>query len=879
MKKILLNYKKYFISPLIVLLLLIVVFILNNVYPFGENTISNGDMGKAYTPIYYYMWDVFHGRANIFINFNVGMGTNMYDLTSVYGILSPFSWLIAFSERSNIPNFLSYLLILKLCFMSFTSFILFDNFYKKLDLFWKYLFSVIYALSGWTIVYHTNFVWLDNVILFPLIILGMKKIIVDDDYRLYTIILFFSLSLSYYISYMEILFILFSSFGYLKLFCSKKEKKRIIFKLGLGTVLSFGMSCVFFIPVLLQSFYSIRFSQDFLIQLFTTTFFDKLMIIIFYGLPIILYIYIFIEKKISSKVKKYFLFLFFVVCSGVIFDPINAMWHTGSYFCFPFRCGFIFVMIIYLGALYYLNFNSKLEFKEYKNYYISICFFLLVLIISFWIYVPINVKNNPSLYLDVSVIALVFFILLLSMVIIFYIIKIKDIKLKKLLFLVFFFISTIGFSLGYIGISSSKLSKEDTDITLFQANYLNKFLKNDNNGFNRYKNLNNQFVNNYPFVSGKSSISSWHMVDNSSFNFLNKMGYFSNFTELNEKDGTLFSDNLLGITKYISNKKINNDLYNLVDYNDKYYLYELDNYLGYGFIYDSSINFDVKENAIDFQNSIYHSLIQNNNNNILDEISYSIVQEDGYEITNNICSNTYKNELKFDINIKNKSNLYLYYDFITFNNKKDNLYLINYIDVNGERVYNSLVFDEFFEKFTNENGFINLGLYENEVVKVTIDLNKNFCIDNFKFIGLDINKLNKLINDYGNDIKIKPKKNKLLINAYSDFDNKSLFLPLNYLNGYDCKVNGKQNSIEKVLNNFISIDLEKGENKIILTYYPPYFKISFVISLIFLFVFVFLFKVKFKNVNKIVLNIFSILYYIVFVIVFIYVYIYGFFRL
>ena len=188
------------------------IYILNNVYPFGSNTLSNGDMGKAYTPIYYYMWDLFNGRANLFINFKVGMGTNMYDLTSIYGILSPFSWLVVFTERSNIPNFLSYLLVLKLCLISVTSFILFDKCYKKLDLFWKVLFSVIYAFSGWVIVYHTNFVWLDNVALFPLLILGMKRIIDNGDYKLYTIILFLSLCYSYYISYMEILFVIFSSF-------------------------------------------------------------------------------------------------------------------------------------------------------------------------------------------------------------------------------------------------------------------------------------------------------------------------------------------------------------------------------------------------------------------------------------------------------------------------------------------------------------------------------------------------------------------------------------------------------------------------------------------------------------------------------------------
>ena len=183
---------KYFISPIIVLFLLMIIFICNGVYPFGSHTIVNSDFGKAYVPIYYYIYDVLSGNANIFINFKVGMGSNMYDLTSIYGILSPLTWLIMFSSRSNIPNFLSYILIIKLCLLSVTSFLLFDRVYKNLDLFWKVLFSVFYALGIYTILYYTNFVWLDNIILFPLLLLGFKWIIERDNISLYTVVLFLS---------------------------------------------------------------------------------------------------------------------------------------------------------------------------------------------------------------------------------------------------------------------------------------------------------------------------------------------------------------------------------------------------------------------------------------------------------------------------------------------------------------------------------------------------------------------------------------------------------------------------------------------------------------------------------------------------------------
>ena len=190
------------VSPLIVLLLLFVVFIINDVYPFGKNTIINGDFGKAYLPVYYYMYDFFQGKVSIFMNYKIGLGSDMYDLISVYGVLSPLSWLLILTSRSNIPYFLSYLLIIKLCLMSVTSFFLFDKIYKKVCFSWKVFFSVLYALSSWVIVYHTNFVWLDNVILFPILLYGLKKISDNGDYKLYVFILFLSTIYSFYITYM-----------------------------------------------------------------------------------------------------------------------------------------------------------------------------------------------------------------------------------------------------------------------------------------------------------------------------------------------------------------------------------------------------------------------------------------------------------------------------------------------------------------------------------------------------------------------------------------------------------------------------------------------------------------------------------------------------
>ena len=62
------KYKYYLIPPIIVMLILTIIYLINGVYPFGKNTILNGDFPSAYIPIYYYMWDLFRGNANLFIN-------------------------------------------------------------------------------------------------------------------------------------------------------------------------------------------------------------------------------------------------------------------------------------------------------------------------------------------------------------------------------------------------------------------------------------------------------------------------------------------------------------------------------------------------------------------------------------------------------------------------------------------------------------------------------------------------------------------------------------------------------------------------------------------------------------------------------------------
>lgn len=859
---------RFLISPVIVFCILVIVFIVNGIYPFGSNTIINGDFGKAYVPVYYYIYDVLTGNANVFMNFKVGMGSNMFDLTSVYGILSPVNWLILFTSRSNIPYFLSFMLVIRLCLCSVTSFLLFDKCYKNLDLFWKVLFSVFYGLSLYNIVYYTNFVWLDNVILFPLILLGIKNIRDKNSFYLYSVVLFLSLCFSFYISYMELLFVLFLSFFYVIFLLERRERGKFIVSLGIGTLLGIGLSLVFVGPVILQVFSSSRLIEDTgEILLFNFTV-DKVMIVLGYGVPIVIFALLLFSKMIDSRIKKFFGGCLLLICIGVILDPINLMWHTGSYKMFPFRYGFIVVMFIYLGALYYLTWNPKLSFKWDFNFngFIIVLFMILVVIGGGLVY--ICSVTNPSIgILNRMHKVIAFLISIISVFLAIYICFVKSFMVKKILVVMLFLVSCFSFSLGYIRKGSLDVAYEDTEVAVFDVLDLYEFLDFDDNGFNRYKSLDGDLINNYSFITDTSSIASWKMVDGSAWGALKKLGYDVS-DKLTDQGGTLFSDNLLGITKYFSRDYVDSDVFKMVYGDDDYKLYELNNYLGYGFLYnDFSLDREKFVNSIDYQNYIYRKLFSQDDD-ILEDVTFKVKGSDD----GNICDGANGGSL-FLIEVKEKS--YLYFDYGSLSEDK----IIKSITVNGNALKNVKVSYEDNTMFDSEDGIVNLGVFENEVVEVVVNSFNNGCIYDYEFASLNLEKLDSFLDNVRSDVSISQEGNSLVIRVSNDNDMDNLFLPLNYLNGYEGMVNGNRREVSSVLDNFVSIKLDSGGNYIVLTYYPPMFIECAVVSGISLLLFGCSFLFRFNRDSKILERFCSVIYYGVVGIMFFVIYVYGFIRM
>ena len=248
MKKIWEKYK-YMIMIIILFFISETIFLaINQLFPFGNiNSFMKSDVGSQYIPFWSYLKDCFTGNANIFYSFSNGLGGNMIGIWAYY-LLSPFNLIFLIVSKIHISNTLIIITALKFLASAITmSIFLKTKIHKKLGII---LGAFYYAFCGYNIAFQMNIMWLDGVILLPLIALGIEKIVKEDKPILYIITTALSLIINFYIGFATTIF---GGIYFLyTLFLKKLEKKdiQIVLKFAGYSLVAIGISAVILLPVI-----------------------------------------------------------------------------------------------------------------------------------------------------------------------------------------------------------------------------------------------------------------------------------------------------------------------------------------------------------------------------------------------------------------------------------------------------------------------------------------------------------------------------------------------------------------------------------------------------------------------------------------------------
>lgn len=252
------------LSFLIPSMVMLALFVVNRIYPFGDRSFLFSDMYHQYMPFFSELLHKVRGGENLSFSFNVGIGSNFLALF-VYYLASPFHIFSLLVPESYLMEFMSYLIVLKIGLAGLTSYLYLG---RRSGLsgagkgdalsagsgaggeMGALFFSCFYALSGFMAAYNYNIMWVDCVVLLPLIVLGLERLVREGRCGLYCVTLALSIFTNYYISIMICIFLVLY-FGLLLVTERRGMRdicRRDVPRFALYSLLAGGMAAMLLVP-------------------------------------------------------------------------------------------------------------------------------------------------------------------------------------------------------------------------------------------------------------------------------------------------------------------------------------------------------------------------------------------------------------------------------------------------------------------------------------------------------------------------------------------------------------------------------------------------------------------------------------------------------
>lgn len=825
------KFRDYFILGGISTLILSILFMCLGIYPFGNNTVLTGDLYTQVSALFYHLWDTIRGSGSLLVDYTSGAGESFFGIFAYY-LVSPINLIVLFFKRSDIYLAISLVVAFKIILSSITCLYSLKYIFKKDNLMFMPL-SLLYAFSGYTLICYQITSWMDVVYMFPLIVVGLKKLIDEDKPIMYGICLFLTICFSFYLAYMMLLFIFLLGFIYIKNNVDKMRQKKAMLSMGIYTILPMIMSLFITYPALRQIFLSARtnISKNIFNNLLGCLF-DKLNYFNISILLIVFTVLLIINRKGNEKFLRWYIPAVLVLIIPYAVEPLNKIFHFMSYSFFPNRYGFILFYLLVVGGAYFFNIKKTINKKNSLSDKTKLILGILSVVILIGSYImvfklvysdlEVAVYNISMIYAKKAFIILSLLSIIIFLISIFISIYRYDKTYKVLMYVVI--ISNVCFNTFlYIGIRDYQgMIGESFEI-------LNTIENKDSNNYYKLKTsiakiddfvVNEGIVSNYQAIDHFTSL-----VNRKAVTFYKSLGYSSFWTMIFSDGGTLFSDSLLSNKYLLTDKEYDREFYNLKRNEYGYNFYELKDNIGYGVVALDNIKMD-KSDTFTYQNKIYKSITGKDDLFKVFEIS-DIKNIDTFEKTV-IKSND--NYIEYDISVKDKSILYLDLALSMDESIKGSVLNTMMIYVNDE-----LYMDNYPTK--TANGICNLGVYENEEVKVKIKLIKAIDISKLSVGIMNINKYREFINNYMYNLNIKYDRGNIIINDNIDSDG-YLVIPVTYSDNYEVLVNDKKKDTIKMFGGLLGVKVEKGNNNITFTYRNRDLEKSLIVSLFAIILFV-----------------------------------------
>lgn len=807
-------------SPLAAAAAVLIVFWRFELYPFGTRTAAWCDMNQQVVPLLCQFKDILDGKSGMFLSFKNASGMNFWGVFFFF-LSSPLTFLVKFVEKSDMLLFANILILLKMMLCAFTASLYFIRSpeHKELGAVNISLLGFIYSVSGYVMLFYQNVIWLDMMYLFPLLLISLNRLRSGSSPLMYIIVMAFMMTVNYYIGYMIVIFVLLLAAAYVLLTARLKGETTgaVCRRFIIGSGCSALLSAAVWLPCFLQYLTSGRRSS--LIENLRTgelvtdydTVFPVMMCCAFMLLTAFGDI-LFVRKR--SRTHKLWLIMFLLMCVPVVIEPINKMWHTGSYMSFPARYAFMTIFMGIILCAYMLEKKYKYR-NSIKLYALGglICAAAILLyerVSSGFINEYIDILSNYTKSLGGSEASFkgLCRLLIVSMLCVgtIYFVYRKGWVFKGI-FTVFLCAAVAIESLGYIRIYMTTAAERSESTNQLQREVFDLADRIDDDGFYRVKTSAKIFDYNMIGAMGYNSIGHYTSLTDEDYMFtMKRMGYTSVWMEVGTCGGTELTDALLSIGYEISHEKTDDSIYTFRGYS----INPTASSLPLGVISDSAFeNADIpaQMTRAEVQQYIFREIFGSS-----EQLIYEYEPSEG-EITHlsGVYTAAEEDQLIYRVSVEGKQTLYFdCFDKLT-NDLSEPIYDSFSVYVNGKPISRSY-------PYSKENGVLKLGEFEDEKVVIEVNALKDVSCASFGVFGLDTELLESKCAEI-RSVGLSEKKNGLTGSVETEKAS-TVFLAVPYEDGFDIKVNGKSVDYREALSGFIAFDLPGGKCDIEITFRP-----------------------------------------------------------
>ncbi len=813
----------YVLAFVIPLVMFLVLYFSSNIFPFGNNCYLRSDMYHQYAPFFSELWNKIRNGESLTYSWDIGMGTNFTSLMAYY-LASPANWIIVLFPQKYMIEIMNALIILKLAFSSTTMCYYITHHFKTKQAY-ICVFGIFYAFSGYIAAYSWNIMWLDCILLLPLIMLGLERLVNENKCFLYCISLGLCIFTNYYISIMVCLSVIL--YFIILLFAYNGPKKPVIYikkvlNWCIYSLLAGGLAACLLLPEIYT--FSLSASSDITFPKKVSAYFSILEVLvrqlmnipvhmgldhypnIYCGIAVFILIPLYIMNKkinVREKVGKCLLLLAFLLSYNI--NVLNFIWHGLHYpNSLPCRQAFIytfFVIIMSFEAFQHLKDYTKGQFTG------SVWFGIIFLVLTEQIFTNRQDYGIKIYYMSGA------FILIYALL--FYLIRDRKIRPRIILF--------VGISLAAVeaAINMNETGLGTTSRSAYLLDYnavktVTDTVEDNDGSFYRMDKITGARSKNDGAWHNYHSISTFSSTSNEGMSKMYKnIGMIGSTNAYSYDGSTLVTNSIFSVKYLISNQHLAESEF-LTYYTgaDGEFIYQNNYTLPVGFMVNK--DFDKNWVPISMLDGIEN---QNSMLNCMSGVSnvFELMLE--YDAGNS-----------FDFVSEKSGHLYLVYD------NTDNKEITAYV--------NNSVFD--FSNLKNNSHILDIG-YVSAGDEVSVMAENSMSLSVYRMNPEKFKEAYDILNE--SSLNVTKWSNTGIEGTINVNNDGMFFLSIPYDGGWSLYIDGKKTDTYAIEDALLGADLTAGEHTVVLKYTPVNLILGCITTLICIIILIAIYQCK-KRIAK-----------------------------